>query len=201
MTSTEQPGFLVHVAHRAEITAKDLKVCVLPDIVFRHFEHAEVKVCDWAEGATCDKDYWSFVGVLECLREASMGKDVIRGACEGLCEMGGGSHGWRRGRGRRKEEDSVTNVLNRLARHYLSGVNYFPTLISDFRNSEPLAHEQESYHKCSVDHLLSRARGPRFFLWSPIADINPVYLYSLTTEENFQNIFFGGANRYKERSS
>jgi len=105
MTSAEQSGFLVHVAHRAEITTKDLKICVLPDIVLRHFEHAEMEVCDWAKRATCNKDYWDFVGVLECLREATMRKSVIRGIGEGLCEMGGGNHGWRRGQRRRKEAD------------------------------------------------------------------------------------------------
>ena len=112
MTSTEQSGFLVHVAHRAKITTKDLKICVLPDIVLRHFEHAEMEVCDWAKRATCDKDYWDFVGVLECLREAAMRESVIRGICEGLREMGGGNHGEARGEGKKQTSLLVLNLTD-----------------------------------------------------------------------------------------
>ena len=90
-----------------------------------------MKVCDWAEGATCDKDYWDFVRVLECLREAFMGKGIIRGICKGLCEMGRGSHGWRRGQGGRKEGDSsakckldASEYLNKY--DILRALNAFP---------------------------------------------------------------------------
>jgi hypothetical protein len=103
MTSAEQPRFLVHVAHRAEVTAKDLEVCVLPDIVLRHFEHAKVEVCNWAKGSTCDEDNWGLGGVVEGPGKALVGKGVIRGICKGFCEMGGGGHGWQRGQGRRKK--------------------------------------------------------------------------------------------------
>ena len=133
MTSTEQPGFLVHVANRTEVTAKDLKVCVLPDVVLCHFEHAKVKVCDWAEGTTCDKDYWDFIWVLECPRETLMGKSVVRGVCEGLCEVGGESHGDGEARGEGKKGTVVVNAsliqaTYKQARQF-SGVKGFPTLL------------------------------------------------------------------------
>lgn len=63
MTSAEQPGFLVHVTDRAEIASHDLKVGVLPDIVLRHLEHAQVQVGHWAERAACDEHHRGFGGV------------------------------------------------------------------------------------------------------------------------------------------
>ena len=63
VTSTEETRFLVHVAHRAKISTKNLKVSILSDIVFCHLEHAQMKVSDWTERATCDQNYWDLVWI------------------------------------------------------------------------------------------------------------------------------------------
>ena len=60
VASTEQPGFLVHVAHGTEIAPHNLKIGVLPHVVLGHLEHAQVEIGYGAEGATCYEDDWGF---------------------------------------------------------------------------------------------------------------------------------------------
>lgn len=57
VTSTKEPGLLVHITDRAQISTKDFEVCVLSDIVFGHLKHAQMEVGDWTERATCDENY------------------------------------------------------------------------------------------------------------------------------------------------
>ena len=87
MLRAKQPRFLVHVAHRAEITTDDLEIRILPDIILGHFEHAEVQIGDWTEGTTTDEHDRRFLGVLHDRLETVVGERVIWWVCEGLCEM------------------------------------------------------------------------------------------------------------------
>lgn len=87
MSSREKTGFLVLVADWTEVGTDDFKIGVLPDIVFCHFEHAEVKVCDGAEGATCDEDNRSFVRVAENSIESVVGKRIVWRVCERVSKV------------------------------------------------------------------------------------------------------------------
>ena len=87
MLRAKQPRFLVHVAHRAEITTDDLELGILPDIILSHFEHAEVQIGDWTEGTTTDEHDRRFLGVLQDCLKTVVGERVIWWVCEGLCEM------------------------------------------------------------------------------------------------------------------
>ena len=53
MGGGKQTRLLVLVADRTEIATDYLKVCIVAGVVPGHLEHAEVKVCDWAERSTC----------------------------------------------------------------------------------------------------------------------------------------------------
>jgi hypothetical protein len=63
VTSTKETRFLVHVAHRAEISTKNFKVGVLSDIVLCHLKHAQMKISDWTERTAYHQNYGSFVWV------------------------------------------------------------------------------------------------------------------------------------------
>ena len=49
MVCAEEAGLLVLVTDGTEVSRDDLVVGVLPHIIDRHLEHAEVKKCDGAE--------------------------------------------------------------------------------------------------------------------------------------------------------
>jgi len=82
MVGAKQAGFLVHVADGTQEPTHNLEVCMLPDIILGHLEHAEVQIGDWAEGSTCDKDDWGFLGILEDPLKTVMGKGVVGWAGE-----------------------------------------------------------------------------------------------------------------------
>ena len=63
MRGSEETRFLVLVGDRTKIPSNDLEIRVMADIVSRHLEHSEVKVCYGAEGATRDQYYGLFCGV------------------------------------------------------------------------------------------------------------------------------------------
>ena len=92
--SAQQTRFLVHVADRAEVACDDLKFCILPHVVPRHLEHAQVEVRDRAEGPAGDEHDGCFLRVPERPREPVVGEDVIWWVCKGPL------HAVRAGRGR-----------------------------------------------------------------------------------------------------
>lgn len=49
MATGEKSWLLVLITDRTEVAADDFKVGILPDVVFCHFEHTQMKVGDWAE--------------------------------------------------------------------------------------------------------------------------------------------------------
>lgn len=100
MASRKKARLLVLVTDRAEVGADDFKIGVLPDIVFCHFKHAEVKICDGAERAACYEDDGYFARVTEDSVETVVGESIVWGICEGFSEMELG-HGY--GRGKREE--------------------------------------------------------------------------------------------------
>ena len=65
MVCAEQAGLLVLVTDRTEVSRDDLVVGVLPHIVDRHLEHAEVKKCDRAEGPARYEDEGLLVRIPE----------------------------------------------------------------------------------------------------------------------------------------
>ena len=77
MSCAEQSGFLVLVGHGTHVAAHDFKLRILADIILGHLEHAEVKVGDGAEGATCDEDDRLLLGIAEHAREAVSRKGVV----------------------------------------------------------------------------------------------------------------------------
>ena len=83
MATGEKSWFFVLVTDGAEVAADDLKVSVLSDVVFRHFEHSQMKIGDWAEGTTCDEDEGLFRIVAECALETMGWKSVVWGVREG----------------------------------------------------------------------------------------------------------------------
>ena len=89
VTSTKEPRFLVHVAHRAEISTKNFEVGVLPDIVFCHLKHAQMKVSDWTERTACHQNYGDLVWIANDCGKAMMWEGVVWRICEFLCEMNG----------------------------------------------------------------------------------------------------------------
>ena len=89
MTSTKESRFLVHVAHRAEISTKNFKIGVLSDIVFCHLKHAQMEVSDWTERATCHQNDGNLVWIANDCGKAMVRKCVIWRTCEFLCEVNG----------------------------------------------------------------------------------------------------------------
>ena len=49
VSCTEQSRLLIHVADRAEVSADDLKLGILSNVVFGHFEHSKMQVGDRTE--------------------------------------------------------------------------------------------------------------------------------------------------------
>ncbi len=100
MATGEKSWFFVLVTDGAEVAADDLKVSVLSDVVFRHFEHSQMKVCDWAEGTTCYEDDGSFGGILKNTTETIVRERIVRRVGERFCQVNVGcSHGWEEEKG------------------------------------------------------------------------------------------------------
>lgn len=72
MFRTQQPWLLIHITDRTKVAAHNLIVGALADVVDGHFEHAEMKVGDWGEGAAGDEDDGLLGGVAECALEPVM---------------------------------------------------------------------------------------------------------------------------------
>ena len=68
MGRAQQTRFLVHVADWTEISTDDLKVCVLSNVVARHFEHSEMEIGNWRERPAGDEDD----RLLGCILENSL---------------------------------------------------------------------------------------------------------------------------------
>ena len=94
VTSTKEPRFLVHIAHRAEISTEDFKISVLSDIVLCHLEYAEMKVSDWTERTTCHQNDGSFVWIANDCGKAMVWKGVVWRTCEFFCEVDGRRSHW-----------------------------------------------------------------------------------------------------------
>jgi hypothetical protein len=94
VTSTEEPRFLVHVAHRAQISTKDFEISVLSDIVFGHLEHAQMKVSHWTERTACDENYRDLVWVANDSGKTMVWEGVVWRICEFLGEMDGRRRHW-----------------------------------------------------------------------------------------------------------
>lgn len=95
MLCTEQTGLLVHVAHGTEVAPDDLEIGVLADVVDGHLEHAEVEVCDGAEGAARDEDEGLLIGIAQRAGKAVSGELVVGGIGEGRLRVCLGAHdGW-----------------------------------------------------------------------------------------------------------
>lgn len=77
MICTKQTGFLVQVTDGTQIAANDLKVCVLSDVVFRHFKHAKMEVSDRAEGTTSHKDDRGLLWIMNDSCKAMMGERIV----------------------------------------------------------------------------------------------------------------------------
>lgn len=77
MFRAQQPGLLVHVADRTEVAAHDFEVCALADVVDGHFEHAQMEVGDWGEGAASDEDDGLLGGVAERALEPVVRKHIV----------------------------------------------------------------------------------------------------------------------------
>lgn len=89
VTCTKESRFLVHVAHRAEISTENFKVSVLSDIVFCHFKHAQMKVSDWTERTACHQNYGDLVWIANDGGKAMVRKGVVWRTRELLCEVNG----------------------------------------------------------------------------------------------------------------
>ena len=77
MICREETGFLVLVAHRTEVAPDDLKFCILANVVLCHLKHAEMEVCDGAEGAACDEDDGLLLRIAEDAGETVDGEGVV----------------------------------------------------------------------------------------------------------------------------
>ena len=95
----EEARLLVLVRDGREVSADDLPVGILADVVLGHLKHTEVKVGDGAEGTTCDENDGLLVGIAEDTGEAVGGKGVVgrigelrrrRGVHVGRHDEGGG---------------------------------------------------------------------------------------------------------------
>ena len=73
----EEARLLVLVRDGREVSADDLPVGILADVVLGHLKHAEVKVGDGTEGATCDEDDGLLVRIAEDPGETVGGKRVV----------------------------------------------------------------------------------------------------------------------------
>ena len=94
MTSTKKPRFLIHVAHRAQISTKNFKVSVLSDIVFRHLKHAQMKVSDGTERTTCNENYRRLAWIPNDSGKTMVREGVVWGIREFVGEVNGSrSHG------------------------------------------------------------------------------------------------------------
>jgi hypothetical protein len=89
VTSTKEPRFLVHVAHRAKISTKNFEVSVLSDIIFCHLKHAQMKISDWTERTACHQNYGGLVWIANDCGKAMVWKSVVWRTCEFLCEVNG----------------------------------------------------------------------------------------------------------------
>lgn len=76
MVRTEQAGLLVLVTDGTKVACDDLEVGVLPNVVDRHFEHAEVEIRNWAEGPACYQDERLFVWIPEGPPE-TVGRELV----------------------------------------------------------------------------------------------------------------------------
>ena len=65
MIGCEQTRLVVLVADGTEISADDLEIGVLANIVLRHLEHPQVEVGYGAEGAASHQDYGLLLGIAE----------------------------------------------------------------------------------------------------------------------------------------
>lgn len=87
MVRRQQPWFDILVAHWRQITPHHFELSILADIIYCHFEHSEMQICDWTERATGDEDDGSLGGILLLLAKTVGGEEV-------------GAQGWFRGGGR-----------------------------------------------------------------------------------------------------
>ena len=89
MTSAKEPRFLVHVAHRAEISTKNFEVSVLSNIVFCHLKHAQMKVSDWTERTACHQNYGDLVWIANDCGKTMVREGVVWRIREFLCKVDG----------------------------------------------------------------------------------------------------------------
>lgn len=82
MVCAQETRLFILVTDGREISANNLKVRILPDIVDGHLEHPEVKVCDGTEGATCYEHDRLFFRVAKDGVETMMREGVVRWGCE-----------------------------------------------------------------------------------------------------------------------
>ena len=85
MVCAEKPRLLVLVADRTEVSADDLEVGILANVVLGHLKHAEMEVGDGAEGAACYQDERLLLWVPEDAREAVCREGIVWGICEVGC--------------------------------------------------------------------------------------------------------------------
>lgn len=90
MRRVQETRFLVLVTDRTEIAPNYLKVGVVTGVVPGHLEHAEMEVCDGAEGPTCDQNDRLLGRVSENAVEAVRGEGVAWRVVEGRCGPTGG---------------------------------------------------------------------------------------------------------------
>ena len=87
--SSEEAGFLVLIRYGTEIASYDFKVCIVPYVVSRHFEHSKVEVRYGAKGATRDQNDWLFCGVTHDSGKAVKRESIVRGIIERSSWFGG----------------------------------------------------------------------------------------------------------------
>src|SRR5258706_5635581 len=75
-TGREKTWFLVVVVDGGHVSGDDLEVCLSADVVPRHFEHAEMEIGHWAEGAARDEGDGGFGAITEGVTEPVGGQMV-----------------------------------------------------------------------------------------------------------------------------
>lgn len=76
MVGTQQARFLVLVTDWTEVAPNYFEIGILSNIVFSHLEHAQMKICDWAERATSYQNDRGLLG-MDYARKTMMGKRIV----------------------------------------------------------------------------------------------------------------------------
>lgn len=77
MLRTGQTSLAIGIRHRRQITPDEFKVRAELDVIGRHFEHAQMQICDGREGATSHEQQRCLLRVIHLALQAKLWKNVV----------------------------------------------------------------------------------------------------------------------------